>query len=176
MKKNLVCFVLIIVMGMFIVNINTYAVTLPELKITSNNYSIGEKINLEESNILDVKETLQLYAITAFGNDMIFEDNIDSLGWFVDKTNLNEVIWTSSNEHILKVDKNGKVTGISEGNATITAKYNEEYATYKITVDSKNDTNYNNQSIHILIILFILLLIIFIFLITILIYKHKRKK
>lgn len=55
---------------------------------------------------------------------MIIEDNIDSLGCFVDNTSLNEVKWTSSDEHILKVDKNGKVTGMLMGNAAITAKYN----------------------------------------------------
>lgn len=42
--------------------------------------------------------------------------------------------WTSSNESIATVDANGKVTAVSAGKATITAKANGKKATCKVTV------------------------------------------
>lgn len=52
-----------------------------------------------------------------------------------DATN-KEIVWTSSNEKVAKVDENGTVTALKEGSATITAKTvdGEKTATCKITV------------------------------------------
>ena len=45
-----------------------------------------------------------------------------------------EVVWSSSNESIVKVDQEGKVTAVEEGTATITAKAGKKSATCKVTV------------------------------------------
>lgn len=44
------------------------------------------------------------------------------------------VEWASSDEKVAKVDENGKVTGVGEGTATITAKVGGKAATVKVTV------------------------------------------
>lgn len=61
-----------------------------------------------------------------------------------------KVIWSSSNESIAKVD-NGKVTGISEGEATITAKTNDGgfVATCKVLVKNL-DIEIGNEKIYLL--------------------------
>ncbi len=53
-----------------------------------------------------------------------------------------EIIWTSSDESIAKVDEDGKVTGLKAGKATITVKVGEHTATFEITVseEAKGDT------------------------------------
>lgn len=51
------------------------------------------------------------------------------------------VTWTSSNKSVATVDKNGKVKGINNGTATITAKANGLKATCKVTVKSKISVN-----------------------------------
>ena len=83
---------------------------------------------------VEVEQTLQLYAVIAHGNEMLVDDNYDSLGWFVDEANLSGTTWTSSNNSIATVDNNGKVTGVAKGKATITAKYNNETANYEVNV------------------------------------------
>ena len=45
-----------------------------------------------------------------------------------------KVTWISSNERIAKVDKDGKITGIGSGEATITATVDGKKATCKVTV------------------------------------------
>ena len=44
-----------------------------------------------------------------------------------------KITWTSSNSNAVKVDKNGKVTGVGIGTATITAMVNGKKATCKVT-------------------------------------------
>ena len=46
------------------------------------------------------------------------------------------VTWSSSDETIATVDNNGKVTGIKEGEATVTAKAGDKTATCKVTVSN----------------------------------------
>ena len=46
------------------------------------------------------------------------------------------VTWSSSNSSIATVDKNGKVTGVNEGEATVTAKAGDKTATCKVTVSN----------------------------------------
>ena len=57
-----------------------------------------------------------------------------------DATNKN-ITWTSSNDTIAKVDKNGKVTALKEGIVTITVTtINGKTATIKITISAKKET------------------------------------
>ena len=88
---------------------------------------------------VEVEKTLQLYAVIAHGNEMIIDDNYDSLGWFVDEANLSGATWTSSNNSVATVDNNGKVTGVAEGKANITVNYNNESATYEVNVKSNTE-------------------------------------
>ncbi|HDK7138919.1 TPA: Ig-like domain-containing protein [Clostridium botulinum] len=62
-----------------------------------------------------------------------------------DATN-KKVVWSSSDEKIVKVDENGKVTAIKEGQVTITAKVEgtDLTATCKVNVTKKVEENKNN--------------------------------
>ena len=133
-SKKIICLVLVILMMILTFNINSYAVTLPELMITSYNYAVRDKMRYDDVKDVEVEQTLQLYAVIAHGNEMLIDDNYDSLGWFVDEANLSGTTWTSSNNSIATVDNNGKVTGVAKGKATITAKYNNETANYEVNV------------------------------------------
>ena len=136
-SKKIICLVLVILMMILTLNINSYAVTLPELRITSANYAVGDKMTYDNIKDIEVQDTLQLYAVIAHGNEMLIDNNYDSLGWFVDEAHLSGVTWTSSNNSIATVDNNGKVTGVAKGKATITAKYNNETDNYEINVNER---------------------------------------
>lgn len=59
-----------------------------------------------------------------------------------------DVTWTSSNDTIAKVDKNGKVTALKEGTVTITVTTNNgKTATIRITVTAKKETKPADGSI-----------------------------
>ena len=147
--KKILFFVIAIVI--ISINFNSYAVTMPGLRITSNNYSAGDKMTLNEAENLEVGKTLQLYAIIGYNNggvvpsplDPNYNDfDFDSLGYYIIQTNLSGVTWTSSNTGIAVVDNTGKVTGVSEGEVTITAKYNDEAqneksATFELNIIKK---------------------------------------
>ena len=136
-SKKIICLLLVILMIFLTFNVNSYAITLPELTITSSNYAVGDKMSLNEVNNVVIDKTLQLYAIMAYGNDLYDPDNPDSIGWYVYQADLTDVTWTSNNNEIATVDNTGKVTGIAEGNTTITATYNGESANYEINVVEK---------------------------------------
>ena len=138
-SKKIICLLVVFLMMILTFNINSYAVTLPELMITSNNYSAGDKMKYDDVNDVEVEKTLQLYAVIAHGNELLVDNDYDSLGWFVDEANLNGVTWTSSNSGIATVDNTGKVTGVAEGKTTITANYKGESSTYKVNVKPKSD-------------------------------------
>lgn len=122
-------------------NIKSYAVTVPELMITSNNYSVGDKMRFDdEIENVEVGKSLQLYAVIAHGNEMHIPDNPDSTGWFVDEVNLSGVNWISSNTNIATVSSSGLVIGVSEGKATITAEYNGETANCELNIKACNYT------------------------------------
>ena len=132
-SKKIICLLLVLMM-IFAFNINACAVTLPELSITSNHYSSGDKMTLEEINIVEVDKTIQLYAIIGFGNDLYDPEHPDSMGRYVQQADLSGVTWTSGSDEIATVDNTGKVTGVAEGKTTITAKYNNETANYEVNV------------------------------------------
>lgn len=150
--KRIFYLVSTLLMVMLSVNLNSYAVTMPSLRITSNSYSVDDKVTLNEVNNVEVEKTLQLYAIIGYSNagvvpsplDPDFNDfDFDSIGYYVIQTNLSGVTWTSSDTSIATVDSTGKVTGISEGKVTITAKYDgdvtlaEKSASFEINVLAK---------------------------------------
>lgn len=141
-SKKIICLLLAFLMVILTLNINSYAVTLPELSITSNHYSSGDKMTLEEVNNVEVDKTLQLYAIIGYGNDVYDPEYPDSMGWYVQQADLTGVTWTSSNNGIATVDNTGKVTGVAEGKTTITANYNGESSTYEVNVKPKSDEEY----------------------------------
>ncbi len=57
-----------------------------------------------------------------------------------------KVTWTSSNKKIAKVDSKGKVTGVSAGKVTITAKSGDKKDTCVVTVTSASTSNSNSIS------------------------------
>ncbi len=72
-------------------------------------------------------------------------DNLNAKVLPEDATN-KKVVWSSSDEKIAKVDENGKVTAIKEGQVTITAKVEgtDLTATCKVNVTKKVEENKNN--------------------------------
>ena len=126
MNQKIISSILIVLLVIFTLNINCYAMTLLSLDISSNNYSVHDKLTLEEKKEINVGESLQLYALMTYGNDVMIDNDPNSLGLFVDETNLEGITWTSNNANVAKVDNSGKVTGISEGTATISAHYEKD--------------------------------------------------
>ncbi len=65
-----------------------------------------------------------------------------------------KVVWSSSDSTVAKVDKNGNVTAIDEGTATITAKCGDKKATCEVEVyihpleGIEIDTNYTSGKIY----------------------------
>ena len=57
-----------------------------------------------------------------------------------------EVIWSSSDEKIAKVDKTGNIEAISAGEAVITAKAGEKTETCNVTVNITIKSIYLNKS------------------------------
>lgn len=144
MKNKLICCLVSIIVCIVILCSQSYAILLPSLCVLNNNYSAGDKIIFDEIDTIEVGRKLQLYALIEYGNDLIVDDDIDSIGMFVKESNLSNVTWQSSDSSIATVDESGKVTGISEGEVTITASYinnesNQEKATKKINVITPPD-------------------------------------
>lgn len=139
-KRKIFTFLSFILIVMCIFELKSCAMTLPWLSISSNKYSNGDKLGLEEINKVEVGKTIQLYSMIVYGNDVIVDDNPNSLGQFVSETNLTGVSWTSSDTSVATVDDTGKVTGIKKGKATIIVNYlggtneHEKEATKEIEV------------------------------------------
>lgn len=123
MKKKIIVLLLIISILVFIINTNSFAVTLPWFKISSNSYPDGGKLTLEEVSTVEVGKTLQLYGLIVYGNEMAIPGVPDSTGTFVQESNLSNVTWSSSDTTVATIDNQGKITGLKEGSTTITATY-----------------------------------------------------
>ncbi|EPY2306188.1 Ig-like domain-containing protein [Clostridium sporogenes] len=95
------------------------------------------------------KEAAKVESISLDKTSMdLLEGSSDKLNAKVlpeDATN-KKVVWSSSNEKIATVDKDGKVTAIKEGQVTITAKVEgtDLTATCKVNVTKKVEENKNN--------------------------------
>ena len=137
--KKIICLLLVAIIMFFMFNISSYAVTLPSLRITSNNYAVGDKMNRENINEIQIGQTLQLYAVIGYGNDISINNNLDDLGWFIEEANLSGVNWSSSNTSIATIDNTGKVTAVAVGKTTITAKYDHKISNYEINVNPSSE-------------------------------------
>ncbi|MBQ7475230.1 MAG: S-layer homology domain-containing protein [Clostridia bacterium] len=110
----------------------SFAVTVPEFVITSNNYAAGDRIVYEETKDIEVGSVLQLYAVTEFGNEM--GETPSENGWFVKEVLSGGVTWSTSDACVASVDENGKVLGVSEGKAVITASLDPDAVSYDVPV------------------------------------------
>ncbi|NFM30659.1 Ig domain-containing protein [Clostridium botulinum] len=111
-----------------------------------------DAIDIDENGELKPYEEKQEIKAESISLDKIsmdlLEGSSDKLNAKVlpeDATN-KKVVWSSSDEKIATVDKDGKVTAIKEGQATITAKVEgtDLTATCKINVTKKVEENKNN--------------------------------
>ncbi|NFD17127.1 Ig domain-containing protein [Clostridium botulinum] len=109
-----------------------------------------DAIDIDENGELKpYKEAVKAESISLDKTSMdLLEGSSDKLNAEVlpeDATN-KKVVWSSSDEKIAKVDENGKVTAIKEGQATITAKVEgtDLTATCKVNVTKKVEENKNN--------------------------------
>ena len=95
---------------------------------------VAQQIATEKITLTETELTLgrnEKYQLTAGLNPM---DSTD------------EVIWSSSDEKIAKVDKTGNVEAISAGEAVITVKAGEKTATCKVTVNIPITSIYLNKT------------------------------
>ena len=139
MKNKMFFLVLIIFIGLLINCMRVYAISF--------------NLDISGDKAVEVDETIQLKAEYWVGNDIYIPDEPNGgIGEVSREDVTNKSSWTSSNNNIAVVDSNGKVTGISEGTVTITAKYNIENedfrdATYEITVKSKSSSDFTGLRI-----------------------------
>ncbi|HDK7156466.1 TPA: Ig domain-containing protein [Clostridium botulinum] len=116
----------------------------------TNDYITLDAIDIDKNGELKpYKEAVKAESITLDKTSMdLIEGSSDKLNAKVlpeDATN-KKVAWSSSDEKIVTVDKDGKVTAIKEGKATITAKVEgtDLAATCKVNVTKKVEENKNN--------------------------------
>ena len=126
--KKVISLVLIIIIALIsVLRINSYAITLPWLEISSNNYPSGKvTITDEEKDKVEVGETLQLYACIFEGHDVYDPSEPDGgIGRYCLGGSLQNITWSSSDTTVATIDNQGKVIGIKEGTTIITAINNE---------------------------------------------------
>ncbi|HCL4547266.1 Ig domain-containing protein [Clostridium botulinum] len=118
--------------------------------ILLNNYINFDAVDIDENGELKpYEEDVKAESITLDKTSMdLLEGSSDKLNAKIlpeDATN-KKIVWSSSDEKIATVDKDGKVTAIKEGRATITAKVEgtDLTATCKVNVTKKVEENKNN--------------------------------
>lgn len=100
---------------------------------------------LRIANYIDIKNK---YSLSILNGDNICIDINQTLQLNVQATNngsiadLNEIVLSSSNEYIAKIDSSGLITPISFGQITITAEYKGIKATMDIEIREKTYNNY----------------------------------
>ena len=115
MKQVIRVIFLIVLICIFYKTDKVNAITLPNMIITSNKYSVGSEITRKEKSKIMIGESLQLYAIMQVGNDVP-----PNTGNFVYEE-LNDVIWKSENDQIVEVNNTGEIKGITSGKVKIYA-------------------------------------------------------
>lgn len=106
---------------------------------TSSVYAFSIKgIEISGKNEVEIGKNIQLKAEEILGNDIwLIEDPLPS----ETRSDITDTCtWESNNPEIATVDENGKVTGVSEGKAIITATISspEMSATYEINVKKES--------------------------------------
>lgn len=115
------------------------------LFFSTNVYAVSFSVDITGDKTVEVDKTIQLKAEYVVASEM--EPYVGEVSR-EDVTNKSS--WTSSNNNIATVDNTGKVTGVSEGTVTISARYYDTErgpnvyrdATYEITVTPKGNTEY----------------------------------
>lgn len=103
------------------------------------NYSDGTS-RLADGTVASITLNYSKYALTV-GQSKTFAASTSP------ESAAKNVTWYSSNNKVATVDKNGKVTAVKAGTATITAKTaNGLKATCKVTVKAKSDTTVTNST------------------------------
>ena len=102
------------------------------LPVGNNTMILSSTINVINSNIPITRVTLNKQETTLVkGTSETLKATINPS----DTTDSKALTWTTSNNKVATVDGNGKVTGVSEGNATITVRTsNGKTASCKVTV------------------------------------------
>lgn len=90
-----------------------------------NLYKVQE---LEDNNILEIGQTIV--------PTRVLNRNNNWLSGYI-SLNPNEVNWESSNNRVVTVDNNGKITAVGGGTATLTVSLGNSKLTYNITVNGK---------------------------------------
>ena len=138
MKKRILSILLTIIITLtFIFTLFTnkvYAI-LPELYISSSNYSKSDYVDYsQEEHNLGVGKTIQLYAMYIYGGAGLEEPGTIG-GQYVTYKVTDGATWTSQNTSIATVDSNtGLVTGVSIGTTTITVTHDGATYNYEINV------------------------------------------
>lgn len=95
-------------------------------------------LELKIGEELQLKATFEIYGGSVLPKDITKDEN---------------VIWTSSDAKIAKVDKNGLITAVGEGNATIRVSYkvgeetvSEKYDIKIVDPNKKNNSNEENKN------------------------------
>lgn len=97
--------------------------------------AINFEITVTGRHIVKVNRSVNLKAVFKVYNDIYIPGKPNGEMGKKENCNVtNEVVWTSSNPRIARVDSNGKVTGVSSGIVTITANYYGEEESHTIIV------------------------------------------
>lgn len=94
----------------------------------ANNSIEPLQIIIEGKDLIKINDSIKLNSIVRRGNEVIKED----------------VVWTSSDNNIVKVDDNGIITGVNKGQCEITCQLrNNPNISDKITIEVKEDIQNN---------------------------------
>ena len=126
-----------------VTGVNTGTTTI--IIYAQNNISLNCTVTVKEKTILPTSIQLNTNKLT------LEEEEKEELKvtFSPNNTNQKEITWESSNPAIASVDEFGKVTGVSEGEVTITATTkNNKKATCTVTVVKKNEMKILYQSLN----------------------------
>ena len=132
----------------FVVMIIVFALI---LMCSTNAYAVLLTLKINGQHSVEVGEKVKLQAIFNSGNESSNNNNDLEILDEEDNTNDDDVTdkakWISSDESVATVDKNGVVTGVSEGHVVISAEY-EVTSNFeiKVTKTAKENTSENNQT------------------------------
>ena len=119
------------------------------LMFSTNAYAVKSTLKIDGEHSVEVGEKVKLQAIFSSGDTSSNADDLDiSDEEYNNDDNVTEKAkWVSSDENIATVDKNGVVTGVSEGDVVISAEY-EVTSNFEMKVANTaiEDISENNQT------------------------------